>query len=47
MFAAERHDAERPMQIIIIDGQLCPWKDISSPAPRREKKKKHWGRLHS
>ncbi len=26
------------MQIIIIDGQLCPWKDISSPAPRKEKK---------
>ncbi len=21
------------MQMIIIDGQLCPWKDISSPAP--------------
>ncbi len=26
--------------MIIIDGQLCPWKDISSPAPRKEKKKK-------
>ncbi len=27
------------MQMIIIDGQLCPWKDISNPAPREEKKK--------
>ncbi len=27
------------MQMIIIDGQLCPWKYISSPAPRKEKKK--------
>ncbi len=28
------------MQMIVIDGQLCPWKDISSPAPKKEKKKK-------
>ncbi len=27
-------------QIIIIDGQLCPWKDNSNPAPRKEKEKK-------
>ncbi len=30
------------MQMIIIDGQLCPWKDINSPAPR--KKLKRWKR---
>ncbi len=28
------------MQIIIIDGQLCLWKDISNLAPRKEKEKK-------
>ncbi len=28
------------MQMIIIDGQLCPWKDIR----RREEKKKRWKR---
>ncbi len=27
------------MQMIIIDGHLCPWKDISSQAPRKDKKK--------
>ncbi len=41
------------MQIIIIDGQLCPWKDISNPAQRKEKEKKDearaslLGSLHS
>ncbi len=24
------------IQMIIIDRQLCPWKDISNPAPRKE-----------
>ncbi len=28
------------MQMIITDGQLCLWKDISSLAPRKKKKKK-------
>ncbi len=46
----KKHDASCPrplmphacgwMQMIITDGQLCPWKDISSPAPRKKKKKK-------
>ncbi len=27
------------MQMIIIDGQLCPWKDIRNPAPKKNKKK--------
>ncbi len=26
------------MQMIIIDGQLCPWKDIRNPPPRKKKK---------
>ncbi len=30
-------------QIIIIDGQLCLWKDIRNPAPRK-KNKKGWKR---
>ncbi len=25
------------LQIIIIDGELCPWKDISNPPPRKKK----------
>ncbi len=42
------------MQIIIIDEELCPWKDIRNPAPKKKKKKDEnearvslSGRLHS